>query len=324
MDAGFKYESILNTIPLNDQFFHSNFTIHYPHVLLDAGVPFIKVKTFDLTQHLAPYLLKEIENRTDYPVEFILSHMSDMSLPTPPYLLDRKVIKESSKPYSDNKKIAVHLHTYYVDLLEDFLKQFENFHFTYDLFLTTDSEEKKEEIQSILDKNGKVARIFITGNRGRDVIPMLKLKDELSAYDYIGHFHTKKSPEYPYWVGDSWRNELFSMLIQPADNIIANLERDDRLGLVIADIPTFFRYTKIVDPWNENRFAEGMNDLWERMNLGREIDFDKMNTFIMSYGTFIWFKYDALKPLFDLDLQDEEIPAEPIPQHTICIQLNVF
>ena len=121
------------------------------------------------------------------------------------------------------KKIAVHLHTYYVDLLEDFLKQFENFHFTYDLFLTTDSEEKKEEIQSILDKNGKVARIFITGNRGRDVIPMLKLKDELSAYDYIGHFHTKKSPEYPYWVGDSWRNELFSMLIQPADNIIANI-----------------------------------------------------------------------------------------------------
>ena len=85
----------------------------------------------------------------------------------------------------------MHLHTYYVDLLDDFLRQFENFHFTYDLFLTTDSEEKKKEIQSILDKHGKEARIFITGNRGRDVIPMLKLKDELSAYDYIGHFHTK-------------------------------------------------------------------------------------------------------------------------------------
>lgn len=108
-------------------------------------MPFIKVKTFDLTQHLAPYLLKEIEKRTDYPVELILSHMSDMSLPTPPYLLDRKVIEKSSQTYSDTKKIAVHLHTYYVDLLEDFLKQFENFHFTYDLFLTTDSEEKKQK-----------------------------------------------------------------------------------------------------------------------------------------------------------------------------------
>ena len=317
VDAGFKYASVLDTLPLNDQFFHSNFTIHYPHVLLDAGVPFIKIKAFDLTQHLSPYLLKDIEKRTDYPVELILSHMSDISLPTPPYLLDRKVLQKCKKTYLNTKKIAVHLHTFYVDLLEEFLNQFEYFHFPYDLFLTTDSEEKKCEIQSILDKKGKEAKIYITGNRGRDVIPMLKLKDELSSYDYIGHFHTKKSPEYPYWVGDSWRNELFSMLIQPADNIIANLERDDRLGLVIADIPSFFRYTKIVDPWNENRFAEGMNDLWERMNLGRDIDFDKMNTFIMSYGTFIWFKYDALKPLFDLDLQDEEIPAEPIPQHTI-------
>lgn len=317
VDAGFKYASVLDTLPLNDQFFHSNFTIHYPHVLLDAGVPFIKIKAFDLTQHLSPYLLKDIEKRTDYPVELILSHMSDISLPTPPYLLDRKVLQKCKKTYLNTKKIAVHLHTFYVDLLEEFLNQFEYFHFSYDLFLTTDSEEKKCEIQSILDKKGKEAKIYITGNRGRDVIPMLKLKDELSSYDYIGHFHTKKSPEYPYWVGDSWRNELFSMLIQPADNIIANLEHDDRLGLVIADIPSFFRYTKIVDPWNENRFAEGMNDLWERMDLGRDIDFDKMNTFIMSYGTFIWFKYDTLKPLFDLDLQDEEIPAEPIPQHTI-------
>ena len=146
---------------------------------------------------------------------------------------------------------------------------------------------------------------------------MLKLKNELSKYDYIGHFHTKKSPEYPHWVGDSWRNELFDMLIKPADKIMASLESDERLGLVIADIPTFFRYTKIVDPWNENKFADDMNLLWERMNIKRSIDFNQLNTFIMSYGTFIWFKYDALKPLFDLNLQDADIPAEPLPQHTI-------
>ena len=317
VDAGFKYQTILNTIPLKDDFFHSNFTIHYPHVLLENHVPFIKIKTFDLTQHLAPYLLKAIEQVSDYPIEFILSHMSDMSLPTPPYLLDRKVLKDNQLQYSNQKKVAVHLHTYYVDLLEEFLMAFENFHFTYDLFLTTDSEKKKVEIEKILTEHGKVGKVYITGNRGRDVIPMLRLKKELSKYDYIGHFHTKKSPEYPHWVGDSWRNELFDMLIKPADKVIANLENDERLGLVIADIPTFFRYTKIVDPWNENKFADDMNLLWERMNIKRSIDFNQLNTFIMSYGTFIWFKYDALKPLFDLNLQDADIPAEPLPQHTI-------
>lgn len=270
-----------------------------------------------MIQHLAPYLLKEIEKVSNYPTKLILDHMSDISLPTPPYLLDRKVLKVVEKEYSNTKKVAVHLHTFYVDLLEEFLNQFENFHFDYDLFLTTDTEAKKAEIESILEKNGKTAQVFLTGNRGRDIIPMLKLKEELSSYDYIGHFHTKKSPEYPYWVGDSWRNELYQMLIQSADNVLANLENNDNLGLVIADIPSFFRYTKIVDPWNENRFADGMNELWERMNLGRQIDFNNLSTFIMSYGTFIWFKRDTLKPLFDLELTDDEIPSEPIPQHTI-------
>ena len=315
--AGFVYSSILDTVPLKDDFFHSNFTIHYPHILLENKVPFIKIKAFDLTQHLAPYLLEEIEAVSDYPTELILSHMSDMSLPTPPYLLDRKLLEQQSDSYSNQKKIAVHLHTFYTDLLEDFLTAFKYFNFDYDLFLTTDSLVKKEQIEGILSKRGETGKVFITGNRGRDIIPMLRLKEELSKYDYIGHFHTKKSPEYPYWVGDSWREELFDMLIKPAHQILANFEKNERLGLVIADIPSFFRYTKIVDPLNENKFAEDMNLLWNRMKLEREIDFNRFSTFIMSYGTFIWFKYDALRPLFDLEIEDEEIPAEPIPQHTI-------
>ncbi|MGT2845000.1 rhamnan synthesis F family protein [Streptococcus hongkongensis] len=316
-DAGFKYRTILDTVPISDQFFHSNFTIHYPHVLLDNKVPFIKIKTFDLSQHLSPYLLKALEEKSNYPINLILDHMTDVSQPTPAYLIDRKVLTKVPEAYSNTKKVAVHLHTYYVDLLEEFLEQFEHFNFKYDLFLTTDSHEKKVEINKILSYKGKVATIYITGNKGRDIIPMLKLKEILMGYDYVGHFHTKKSPEYPHWVGDSWRNELYQMLIHQADNILSNFELNQKLGIVIADIPSFFRYTKIVDPWNENRFAEGMNSLWKKMNLQRELDFTKFDTFIMSYGTFIWFKVEALKPLLNLDISEEEIPSEPLPQHTI-------
>ncbi|KPJ22039.1 rhamnan synthesis F family protein [Streptococcus phocae] len=317
LDAGFHYQSVLNTVPIADDYFHSNFTIHYPHVILANKVPFVKVKTFDLTQHLSPYLLIAIEEETDYPVQHILDHMSDISVPTPAYLLGRKVLTTGTPPYSNTKKIAVHLHTFYVDLLEEFLIQFKHFNFDYDLFLTTDTEEKREHIQVILDKLAQPARIFLTGNKGRDIIPMLKLKEELANYDYIGHFHTKKSPEYPHWVGDSWRRELYQMLIKPANNILASLEQRDNLGLVIADIPSFFRYTKIVDPTNENKFAEDMNALWEQMGLSRALDFNQLDTFIMSYGTFIWFKKAALQPLFDLVLEDLDIPEEPIGQHTV-------
>lgn len=318
VEAGFKYQSVLNTLPLNKDFFHSNFSIHYPHVLIDHKVPFIKIKTFDLSQHLSPYTLKAVEAKSDYPISLIESHMSQVSQPTPAYLLDRKVLAPSSEPITTDKKVAVHLHSFYLDLVPEFLGLFKNsFAFSYDLFLTTDSDEKAKQLEAILVDMELSGQVVVTGKKGRDVIPMLKLKEKLATYNYIGHFHTKKSPEYPYWVGDTWRNELYDMLIKPANGIISAFDQNEELGLVIADIPSFFRYTKIVDPWNETRFAPDMNELWERMNLGRDLDFTKMDTFIMSYGTFIWYKYDALKPLFDLDIQDDEIPAEPLPQHTI-------
>jgi rhamnosyltransferase len=146
---------------------------------------------------------------------------------------------------------------------------------------------------------------------------MLKLKDTLQEYDYVGHFHTKKSKEADFWAGESWRKELIDMLIKPANQIIANFESQNDLGLVIADIPTFFRFNKIVDAYNEHLIAPEMNHLWKKMNLSKEINFELFHTFVMSYGTYVWFRYDALQPLFDLELKDEDIPKEPLPQNSI-------
>lgn len=317
LDAGFNYKVIFNTVNEDaSHMLHADFSFYHPTAILSHRVPFIKVKAIDNNQHITPYLLDEIAKQSDYPVDLIISHMSEINFPDFKYLLARKYVKEIPAVSLADKKIAVHLHVFYVDLLEDFLDAFENFHFVYDLFITTDNATKKQEIESILRSNGKDAQIFVTGNVGRDVLPMLKLKDYLSDYDYIGHFHTKKSKEADFWAGESWRNELIDMLIKPADNILANFD-NDKLGLVIADIPTFFRFNKIVDAWNEHLIAPEMNDLWEKMGMTKTIDFNDFHTFVMSYGTFVWFKYDALKPLFDLELTDEDIPAEPLPQNSI-------
>lgn len=315
--AGFRYQTVFDTVNEDTTgMLHPDFSYYNPTAILNHKVPFIKVKAIDNNQHIAPYLLEEITKKSDYPVDLIVSHMSEINFPDFKYLLARKYIQTTTPTSLSNKKIGVHLHVFYVDLLEDFLKAFENFHFTYDLFITTDNDTKKLEIEAILNQNHKNAHIFVTGNIGRDVLPMLKLKKYLSTYDYIGHFHTKKSKEADFWAGESWRNELIDMLIKPADNILANFE-NDKLGLVISDIPTFFRYNKIVDAWNEHLIAPEMNDLWYKMKMTKPIDFNTFHTFVMSYGTFIWFKYDALKPLFDLDLTDKDVPIEPLPQNSI-------
>lgn len=315
--AGFRYQTVFDTVNEDTTgMLHPDFSYYNPTAILNHKVPFIKVKAIDNNQHIAPYLLEEIAKKSDYPVDLIVSHMSEINFPDFKYLLARKYIQTTAPTSLSNKKIGVHLHVFYVDLLEDFLKAFENFHFAYDLFITTDNDTKKLEIEAILNQNHKNAHTFVTGNIGRDVLPMLKLKKYLSSYDYIGHFHTKKSKEADFWAGESWRNELIDMLIKPADNILANFE-NDKLGLVISDIPTFFRYNKIVDAWNEHLIAPEMNDLWYKMKMTKPIDFNTFHTFVMSYGTFIWFKYDALKPLFDLDLTDKDVPIEPLPQNSI-------
>ena len=318
LDAGFKYQTVFNTVNVDTTgMLHPDFSYYNPTAILHHRVPFIKVKTIDANQHITPYILNEIETISDYPVDLIVSHMSKINLPDFKYLLARKYLQETEVPDLANKKVAVHLHVFYTDLLPEFLTAFGNFAFPYDLFITTDVEDKQGEIEAILADYQISAQIFVTGNIGRDVLPMLKLKEQLQSYDYIGHFHTKKSKEADFWAGESWRKELIEMLVLPANSILANFDQREDLGLVIADIPSFFRFNKIVDAYNENQIAPAMNDLWQKMGMKKSIDFNALHTFVMSYGTYVWFKYDALKALFDLDLTDQDVPTEPLPQNSI-------
>lgn len=318
LDAGFKYGVIFDTTKEDaSHMLHADFSYYNPTAILNHRVPFIKVKAIDNNQHITPYLLNDIQKNSTYPIDLIVSHMSEINYPDFSYLLGHKYVKKRERVDLKNQKVAVHLHVFYVDLLEEFLTAFKQFHFSYDLFITTDSDDKKAEIEEILSANSQEAQIFVTGNIGRDVLPMLKLKNYLSAYDFVGHFHTKKSKEADFWAGQSWREELIDMLVKPADNILAQLQQNPKIGLVIADMPTFFRYNKIVDAWNEHLIAPEMNTLWQKMGMTKKIDFNAFHTFVMSYGTFVWFKYDALKPLFDLNLTDDDVPEEPLPQNSI-------
>ncbi|MCQ9210916.1 MULTISPECIES: rhamnan synthesis F family protein [unclassified Streptococcus] len=316
-DAGFSYKAVFDTVEVDTSgMLHPDFSYYNPTAILKNRVPFIKVKAIDANQHIIPYILNQLELESSYPVALIVSHMSNINYPDFKYLLGRKYLQEAHADLT-GKKIAVHLHVFYVDLLQEFLDAFQGFGFAYDLFITTDSETKRPEIDVILANNEQSAAIFVTGNIGRDVLPMLKLKEQLKDYDFVGHFHTKKSKEADFWAGESWRKELIAMLVRPAHSILSNLTKQADLGLVIADIPTFFRYNKIVEAYNEHQIAPAMNDLWQKMGMQKAIDFGALHTFVMSYGTYIWFKYDALKPLFDLELTDADVPAEPLPQNSI-------
>lgn len=317
LDAGFKYGVVFDTV--NEDTLHMalpDFTYYNMARILQSQVPFIKVKAIDGNQQQASFVIDEIAKISDYPIDLIVNHMSTVFYPTSNYLLRYKYMESSSLAVSGQEKVAIHLHAFYVDLIPDFLTVFSTYTFPFDLYITTNEQGKAKEIEDLASSYPFKTIVKVTGNRGRDVLPMLKLKAELSQYDFVGHFHTKKSKETEFWAGESWRTELIEMLVKPADAIIANLKTKNHLGLIIADIPTYFRYVTL-DPFYEGMLSEDMNRLWKKMGLTKELDFLAFSTYVMSYGTFAWFRYDALKPLFDLDLTDQDVPEEPLPQVSI-------
>lgn len=320
LDAGFTSETILDTRELDASHLrHPDFSYYAPDVILQNKVPFIKIKAFQSPDNdgIGYYMLDYIEQHSDYPTDLIVNHLSKVDYPDSNFLIPRKMLT-TAPTVEINQSVAVHLHVYYPDLLEGFLEAFKSFNFKYDLFLTTNTDEKEQIIKEILAKHQVEAELVRTQNRGRDIVPFLSLKDQLLKYDVVGHFHTKRSLEAAFFAGESWRTELIKMLITPADNIMANFQSNLNLGIVIADIPTFFRFNKIVDPDNENKqIAPIMNDVWKRMKMNKKVNFHDFKTFTMSYGTFFWAKTEILKPLFNLEIMDREIPAEPLPQNTI-------
>ncbi|KXT76906.1 rhamnan synthesis F family protein [Streptococcus sp. DD12] len=316
-EEGFRYRAVFDTVDEpTDHMPHPDFSFYNTSAILQHGVPFIKVKPLNAIPEYTVAVLDFIQKNSDYPTELILRHMSKVFPNTENYLLAYKYAQMAPASPSPKAKVAIHLHVFYTDLLASFLEIFATYDFAYDLYITTDSKKKVPTIEEVLNLYNAQAAIHVTGNVGRDVLPMLKLKKELSQYDYVGHFHTKKSKEADFWAGESWRNDLVDMLVRPAGSLLAQLEKSPDLGLVIADIPTYFRFVKL-DPAHEAMIEPMMTKMWKEMGMTKVIDFKAYSTYVMSYGTFIWFKYDALKPLFDLDLTEEQVPAEPLPQGSI-------
>jgi glycosyltransferase involved in cell wall biosynthesis len=204
-------------------------------------------------------------------------------------------------------KIAVHGHFHYPELLPDFIRRLNQNRNTFDLFLTTTTQAKADEIAKAIAKSGlENVEIAVAGNRGRDLAPFLRgLGDGLySGYDVVGHFHGKRSVHVDSTTGDNWRKFLWEHLIGGefaiADAILRVFAEEPRVGLVFAEDPN-------LNGWDEN--LEIGEALATRMKLRGPLPMH----FDFPIGTMFWARPDALKPLIRLNLRDDDFPAEPLP-----------
>lgn len=116
-------------------------------------------------------------------------------------------------PRVEGVRVAVVIHLYYLDLLDELLVYLRHFAEPFDMYVTTPFER---DVVSIIDQASSIANsitVHVSENRGRDIGPFLSLylKGFLDGYVAVLKLHSKKSRYSA--SGDHWRKSLYHSLM---------------------------------------------------------------------------------------------------------------
>jgi len=209
---------------------------------------------------------------------------------------------------------AVHIHGYYINELWNVIDTLQNKLNNFDLFVTTNSLEKKEAISDHLETHtlGRSARkweVIQTPDRGRNIGPLLiDTFDRLTGYDCALHLHSKRSE---HWGSDSntWTESLHENLAGSAElinEIRSAFMADPQLGLLIPQT------SEAIRPWVEwgRNFSIAKIILQGiRHDLNLHID----APLIFPTGMMFWFRPSALVQLSEACRKLQPLPLEPLP-----------
>ncbi|MHA6532779.1 rhamnan synthesis F family protein [Paenibacillus sp. BAC0078] len=204
-------------------------------------------------------------------------------------------------------RIAIHLHLYYIDLLEEFFDYFNNMPYRFDLYVSITDKNASELVANRFEtiKNIDKLIVKVTPNQGRDVAPMfVDFAKDLVQYDFISHVHSKKSL-YTGTQQDGWRGHLLDNLFGDpliVKKVFGLFNQNKSLGLVYPE--TYKTIPYWAHTWLSNKSIG--NSLLSR--LGIKHDFSKYLDF--PAGTMYWARTSAIKPLFDLNLTYNDFAKE--------------
>lgn len=202
-----------------------------------------------------------------------------------------------------NNKIAVVAHIFYIDLCEEIKKYLSNIPGKVDLFISTDAESKKLDIERYFsDFNKGALDIRVFPNRGRDIAPtIICFKDVYCNYDVFLHIHSKKSL-YNSDMND-WREYSYQTLLgteETVKSILFLLQYGD-IGFVF---PQHFEKIRESIRWGAN--YKNTQQLLSRMN----VNINKKNLLEFPSGSMFWARSKAIESILKLNLTLEEFQEE--------------
>jgi rhamnosyltransferase len=312
---GLKY-SVKYAPNIESDIIHNDFSTWHPDIIIQNGIPLLKIKSFIYFLY-QKYIINLLQKNSNYPIELIYNHITEAFNPNLSIKVFNKLIP--AIPINENitsASIAIHLHAYYLDIFEIFLNYLNNISLDFDLYITTDTEEKENIIKEYLRNTNTekhLKKIIVTENKGRDILPWLNISDILNKYEVVGHFHTKKTLFEEEWKGKTWLQDILELLIIPINKIIDEFNKNTNLGIIIPEIPSCYRINPSLLEKNEQIFLfSKLNEIWRKSNCKKELDFHTLKTIIMPYGNMFWYRPTSLQSLFQMNLSSDDFDSEPL------------
>jgi O-antigen biosynthesis protein len=201
-------------------------------------------------------------------------------------------------------RIVVVLHLYYPELASEIAAYLANISLPFDLFISTDTNEKREEIMAhALFKMAICAEVRLVPNRGRDMAPkLITFVDQYAKYDLVLFIHSKQSLYNS--ILSNWRQVIMSQLLgtrEIVDDILGLFNTYSTLGIVS---PRHYEPILFAANWGPN--WEGANQLAKRMG----IQLDPKGPMDFPSGSMFWARPQALLPLLKLNFKYEDFELE--------------
>jgi GT2 family glycosyltransferase len=189
-----------------------------------------------------------------------------------------------------SKKIAIIAHVFYIDLWKEIADYLDALTIPYDIFVTVPEGMKESDTLKIFSTHPE-AFVYMTQNKGRDVLPFLHVMGIIpeSSYTYVCKLHTKKTGSSP--LGHTWRKLLYFDLLgsqKLVNDIITLFDTNDDIGIVTGQ-------NTILD---SQRYAYGNSDKIDLLAEKTNIIYDQ--NYLFPAGTMFWIRASLLKSMVDL------------------------
>ena len=190
---------------------------------------------------------------------------------------------------------AVVVHLFYTEMWPDFIRQLKHLNaHQFDLFITLPVQNA--DFASTIQRDFASAQVVSTPNRGRDVLPFIKLAAVLDqlGYQYVLKLHSKKSTHRT--DGNEWLSQITSSLL-PADSRVMDKIINTLESSTTGIIGPQEQYLSLPVNYEANR--RHILAILARIlgsQAAQQID-EHRDEYGFFAGTMFWARFDAIRPV---------------------------